>query len=145
MILLRAVIAAFILLETTNVMALYFFPDSKLANSAGVFKAYEKSKSDPEMHHFVRYLVNWIAGAKLIFIFLLIVILFTANEQTLILTGIALALATASFYWRLFPLIRKMDRNAEIDPERYSAVLGWMIFAFIFVFLVAVLIAYSAV
>ena len=99
----------FLTLEATNVIALYFFPETKYANSIGVFKAWEKSKSDPEMHNFVKYLVNWVAGTKLIFILLLIVILFTANDQTMIFTGSALVISIASFFWRLFPLIRKMD------------------------------------
>ena len=38
-------IIGFIVLEITNVIALYFFPRSKYANSVGVFKAWEKSKS----------------------------------------------------------------------------------------------------
>jgi len=38
-------IIGFLLLESTNVAALYFFPDSKFANSVGVFKAWEKSKA----------------------------------------------------------------------------------------------------
>ena len=133
----RAIIG-FILLEATNVVALYFFPGSKYANSVGVFRAWEKSKQDPEIHAFVRYLVYWVAGTKLIFILLLIVILFTADEQTLILTGAALVLSIGSFFWRLFPLIRKMDRDDQIEPERYSVVLGWMIQAFIMVFLTAI-------
>jgi hypothetical protein len=130
-------IIGFILLEATNVAALYFFPDSKYANSVGVFKAWEKSKRDPEIHDFVRYLVYWVAGTKLIFILLLLVILFTADEGTLILTAAALILSISSFFWRLSPLIRKLDREDQIDPKRYSAVLGWMILAFIVVFLVA--------
>ena len=138
-----AVIIGFILLESTNVIALYFFPDSKLANSVGIFKAWQKSKADPEMDNFAKYLVNWVAGTKLIFIFLLIVILFTADEQTLILTTAALVVAIASFFWRLFPLIRKMDRNGQIDPKNYSAVLGWMIFAFVILFLAAIFISRS--
>ena len=73
--LLVIVIAVFMLLEFSNVLALYFRKDSKMANSVGVFKAWEKSKSDPEMHDFVKYLVNWIAGTKLIFLSLLTVIL----------------------------------------------------------------------
>ena len=141
MTLMRAVIIGFILLESTNVIALYFFPDSKLANSVGIFKAWQKSKPDAQMHNFARYLVNWVAGTKLIFIFLLIVILFTADEQTLILTSIALAVAIASFFWRLFPLIRKMDGDDQIDPKNYSAVLGWMILAFILLFLAAIFIS----
>ena len=116
-------------------VTLYLFPGSKQANSVGVFKAWEKSKKDPEIHDFVRYLVYWVAGTKLIFILLLIVILLTADEQTLILTGAALVLTIASFFWRLFPLIRKMDQAGQIDPKNYSKVLGWMILAFILVFL----------
>lgn len=139
----KIVIIGFIFLEFTNVIALYFFPDSKLANSVGIFKAWEKSKSDPEMHNFVEYLVNWVAGTKLIFILLLIVILYTADEQTLTLTSVALAIAIASFFWRLFSMIRKMDRDEQIDPKNYSAVLGWMIFAFILVFLAAIFISSS--
>ena len=125
------VIAGFLMLETTNVIALYFFPDSKLANSIGVFNAWEKSKDDPEIHNFVKYLVNWVAGTKLIFILLLVVILLTADEQTLLLTGIALVLSIAVFFWRLFPLVRKMDRDDQLDPKNYSAVLGWMILGMI--------------
>jgi len=73
----------------------------------------------------------------------LIVILFTADEQILILTSLALVVAIASFFWRLFPLIRKMDRNGQIDPKNYSAVLGWMIFAFVILFLAAIFISRS--
>lgn len=127
------VIIAFLLLESTNIAALYFFPDSKLANSVGVFKAWEKSKADPEIHNFVKYLVNWVAGTKLIFIVLLIVILFTADEQTLLLTGVALIVSIAVFFWRLFPLVRQMDRDDQIDPKNYSSVLGWMILGMILV------------
>lgn len=134
-------VIAFIVLEATNVVALYFFPGSKYANSVGVFKAWERSKQDPDLHNFVKYLVNWVAGTKLIFILLLIVILYTADQQTLILTGVALAISIASFFWRLFPLIRRMDRDDQIDPKNYSAVLGWMILVFILVFLAAILLS----
>ena len=120
-------------------VALYFFPDSKMANSVGVFKAWEKSKQDPEMHNFVKYMVNWVAGTKLIFILLLVVILLTADEQTLILTGTALVLSIAVFFWRLFPLIRKMDREDQIDPKNYSSVLGWMILVMILAISAAIL------
>ena len=133
------VIIGFLLLETMNVAALYFFPESKLANSIGVFKAWEKSKADPEIHNFVKYLVNWVAGTKLIFILLLVVILLTADEQTLILTGFALILSIAVFFWRLFPLVRRMDRDDQLEPKHYSSVLGWMILGMILVIAAAVL------
>jgi hypothetical protein len=134
--LITIVTIAFLILEATNVLTLYFFPGSKYANGVGVFKAWEKSKGDPEIHNFVKYLVNWVAGTKLIFILLLIVILYTADDQTLLLTSAALVLSIASFFWRLFPLIRQMDRDDQIDPKNYSSVLGWMILAFVLVFLV---------
>ena len=137
---LTIIIIAFLALEATNVLALYFFPDSKLANSVGIFKAWEKSKGDPEIHDFVKYLVNWVAGTKLIFLLLLIVILATAQAQTLLFTGGAMVIAISSFFWRLFPLVRKMDRDGQIEPKNYSAMLGWMILVFVGVFLVATLI-----
>jgi hypothetical protein len=86
-------------------------------------------------------MVNWVAGTKLIFILLLIVILYTANDQTLIFSSIALVISIASFFWRLFPLIRKMDRDDQIDPKNYARVLGRMILAFILAFLAAILIS----
>ena len=134
MTLLMIVIAGFLLMEVANVAALYLFPDSKLANSVGVFNAWEKSKADPEIHNFVKYLVNWVAGTKLIFILLLAAILITADEQILLLTGIALILSIAVFFWRLFPMIRRMDRDDQISPKNYSSVLGWMILGMIIAF-----------
>jgi hypothetical protein len=131
----------FLIMEIGNVVTLYFFPGSKLANGVGVFTAWEKSKADPEIHNFVKYLVNWVAGAKLIFIMLLAVILFTADDQPLIITGAALVVSIASFYWRLFPLIRKMDREGQINPKNYSTVLGWMIAVFILAFLAAIFVS----
>lgn len=131
---------AFLIMEASNIITLYFFPGSKFANGVGVFKAWEKSKQDPELHDFVSYLVNWVAGTKLIIILLLIVILLTTRGQSLVFTGIAMAVSIASFFWRLFPLIRKMDRNDQIEPKNYSATLGWMISIFIASFLAAIVI-----
>ena len=128
-------------MEITNVAALYFFPGSKLANSVGVFKAWEDSKADPDIHNLVKYLVNWVAGTKLIFILLLGILLLTADENTLILTGGALVLSIASFFWRLFPQIRDMDEKDQIDPKNYSRVLWWMILCMIIAILLSTLIA----
>ena len=130
----------FLVLEAANVITLYFFPESKYANGIGVFKAWEKSKADPEIHNFIRYLVNWVAGTKLIFILLLIVILLTGNHQTLVFSSIAMVISIASFFWRLFPLIHQMDQDEQIDPRNYSTALGWMIAAFIVIFLSALII-----
>ena len=138
--LLAIVIVGFVILESTNVIALYFFPDSKYANSVGTFRAWEKSKQDPEVHDFVRYLVNWVAGTKIIFLLLLVVILLTADAEGLFYTGVAMALAIATFFWRLFPLVRRMDREGQIDPSGYSKVLGAMIAAMVLLFVVALVV-----
>ncbi len=130
----------FLIMEAANVISLYFLPGSKFANGVGVFKAWEKSKQDPEVHDLVKYLVYWVAGTKLIAILLLIVILLTAQGKTLIFVGAAMVVSIATFFWRLFPLIRKMDRNNQVEPKNHSATLGWMILIFIASFLAAILI-----
>mgnify|MGYP001545728630 CR=1 FL=1 len=137
---LSIVIIGFVILETSNVIALYFFPESKYANAVGMFRAYERSKQDPEVHDFVRYLVNWVAGTKLIFLLLLLVIVFTADTDTLLLTGLAMAVAVATFFWRLFPLVRRMDREGQLDPSGYSMLLGVMIAAIVLIFVAATVI-----
>jgi hypothetical protein len=133
----KIVILAFIILEFSNVLALYFAPGSKYANAVGIFSAWEKSKDDPDIHDFVRYLVFWVAGAKLIFLFLLGVIVLFGSSDLQRISLVALALATFSFYWRLFPLIRKLDQNGQIKPNNYSIVLGGMIAIFILFFVLA--------
>ena len=134
------VIIGFVIMESANVISLYFLPGSKFANGIGVFKAWEKSKQDPEVHDLVKYLVYWVAGTKVISILLLVVILLTAQGKSLIFAGAAMVISIATFFWRLFPLIRKMDRSNQIEPKNYSATLGWMILSFILVFLAAVIV-----
>ena len=134
------VIIGFLIMESANVISLYFLPGSKFANGIGVFKAWEKSKQDPEVHDLVKYLVYWVAGTKVISILLLVVILLTAKGKSLIFAGAAMVVSIATFFWRLFPLIRKMDRSNQIEPKNYSATLGWMILGFILVFLAAVIV-----
>ena len=136
----QIVVALFMLLELSNVLALYFAPGSKYANAVGVFTAWEASKRDPEIHNFVRYLVYWVAGAKLIFLCLLGVIVLYGDAQVQRMSLVALAIATASFYWRLFPLIRSLDKRGQIEPKNYSMVLGIMIFVFVVVFVVGAII-----
>lgn len=130
-------IVIFVVLETVNVVTLYFWPGSRLANGVGVFNAWEKSKSDPELHQFVRYLVFWVAGTKLIFIALLLVILLTTDESTKLWTVMALIASILSFFWRLFPIIKALDTAGQITPAGYSKALGYMIAGFIGLFALA--------
>ena len=135
------VIIGFLILEAINVTTLYFDPGSKLANGVGVFRAWEESKQYPDIHNFIKYLVNWVAGAKLIFIFLLIVVLYFGDKNTLLFSAVALFASILSFFWRLFPLIRQMDQNSQIEPKNYSVGLAGMILGFVIVFFTAVHIA----
>ena len=137
MTILSGAIVIFLLLECLNVWTLYFNPGSQIGNGLGVFDAWERSKADAEMHQFIRYLVFWVAGAKLIFIALLIVILFTANERTQLLTVVAMIASISSFFWRLYPIIKSLDANGQIRPSGYSRTLAMMIAGFIALFAIA--------
>jgi len=129
----------FVVLETANVVTLYFWPGSRLANGVGVFCGWEASKADPALHQFVRYLMFWVAGAKLIFIALLVVILLTAGEVTRLATVVALIASILSFFWRLYPLVRSLDRAGEIQPAGYSRALAYMIAGMIALFALALI------
>ena len=129
-------ILAFMFLELSNVLALYFKKDSKTTNSIGVFNAWEKSKSDPGLHNFTTYLVDWVAGTKLIFLALLTVIIIFGTPMMHFWALWALMISIASFYWKLYPLATKMDKEDQLAPKGYSRTLGAMITVFIIVFLV---------
>jgi hypothetical protein len=124
-------IIVFLVMETLNICVLYFYPAGRMGNGIGVFKAYEASKSHPEAHALINYLVNWVAGTKLIFVALLIVILATGSATTKLAAVVALILSILSFFWRLFPAIRKMDRDGWVEPQGYSRTLGVMIACFV--------------
>lgn len=133
----KIVLIGFILLEFSNVVALYFFPGSRRANAVGVFSAWEKSKQYPEIHDLMRYLVYWVAGVKIIFLVLLGLIVAFADLNLQRWSLLALGLATLIFFWRMFPLARKMDQDDQIRPKKYSLVLGGMILALILLFILA--------
>ncbi|MCP4760958.1 MAG: hypothetical protein GY870_04190 [archaeon] len=127
----------FMILELTNVFTLYFKPGLKVNNAVGVFYAWEKSKEYPEIHNLVRYLVYWVAGTKLIFISLLIVILIFGDAITQTYAMVGLLVSIMTFYWKLYPLIHKMDKEDQINPKNYSKVLLLMITCFMIAILIA--------
>jgi len=57
-------IVVFLVMETLNICVLYFYPNSRMGNGVGVFRAYGESKSHPEVHALINYLVNWVAGTN---------------------------------------------------------------------------------
>ena len=89
-------ISAFIFLEFLNLIILYFAPQSKKGNGIGVFKAYEKPKEVPEVHATLSN--KLLAGTKLIFITLLIVVLFKDDFNVLLLSLLAFILSISTFY-----------------------------------------------
>jgi hypothetical protein len=144
---LSVVLIGFGTLELLNVLTLYLAPGSRRGNALGVFRAYERSKRDPEVHALVSYLIDWVAGTKLIFIVLLIGILITGSPATKVFSAIALIFSILTFYSRLYPAITQMDRAGQIEPRGYSRTLAGMIAGFIVVFAVAVvvyLVGYAA-
>ena len=142
MIWIKIAIIAFIILEMGNIMMMYFLPDSKMGNGVGVFKAWEKSKTDPEIHNFTKYMVNWVAGTKVIFILLLIVFLVWGDDKTLPFVGVAMTLSIATFFWRLYPIMKDMDQEGQIDPKGYSKTLRWMILGMVILFIGATILSF---
>ena len=128
-------ISLFLILEISNVILLYFFPKSNKGNGMGAFNAFEKSKEIPEVHDLIKYLINWVAGTKIIFIALLILIITFGDSTLQLYSIIALIFSIATFYWRLYPLIKSMDKENQISPKGYSKTLARMIGSFIVVFL----------
>ena len=136
-------ISLFIIMELANVGALYFNPDTKQFNGMGVFKAWHTLRDDEQYGDVARYLVNWVAGAKLIFIALLIVILFFGSREVKVISCALMILSIATFFWRLSPLMKKMDLKGMTDPRGYHRTLTIMITcimgAFLTAFIVGVL------
>lgn len=129
-------ILIFIVMESANVAILYFWPGSRLGNGVGVFNAFHNSENE-EQRLFASHLVNWVAGVKLIFIFLLAVILVTGTETVRIGAVVAMILSIATYFWRLHPTIQKLDAMGCITPKGYSKALGWMIAGFMILFTLA--------
>ena len=134
--LLSIAILIFIIMESANVAILYFWPGSQLGNGVGVFNAFHNSESE-EQRLFTFYLINWVAGVKLIFIFLLAVILVIGTEQVKLWAVVAMILSIATYFWRLHPTIKKLDAMDCITPKGYSKALGWMITGFMLMFTTA--------
>lgn len=132
-------IIIFCIMELGNVFILYFMPDSKLGNGVAVFDTWRDAKTDKAMDLFAHYMAYWIAGVKLIFIFLLMVVVITGSETTKLWAVAAMILSIATYFWKLHPIIRELDAMGKISPKGYSKVLGLMIGGFLIMFSVAVI------
>lgn len=133
---LQIAIIVFTFIECLNIMILYGKPESTIGNGVGVFNAFHQLKNND----FVKYLINWVAGTKLIFIMMGIVAVAFGNKTVHLFSVIALIISILSFYWRLFPIIKKLDKKGEITPKGYSKTLNLMIVSFLSMFVIALLI-----
>lgn len=127
-------IVFFLIMEVTNVLILYFVPHTKVGNGVGVFNSLEQSKQDEDMHYFVKYLINWVAGAKFIFIVLLLVILLMGDDSIKVMGVVAMLISISSYFFRLSPIIKKLDKRGMITPKGYSKALDGMIIGFLIIF-----------
>lgn len=134
-------ISVFVFIEFLNIMMLYFMPESKMGNGVGVFNDYLELKENKDVNDFVGYLINWVAGAKLIFIMVGIVVVIFGNYNTQLFTVVALIISILSFYWRLFPTIKKLDEAGKINPKGYYKTLNYMILAFVIGFSIILVIS----
>lgn len=137
---LQIVISVFVFIECLNILILYKMPSSKIGNGVGVFNAYHRVSEDKDYQAFVGYLINWVAGAKLIFIMIGVVAIIFGDEKVHLFSVFALILSILSFYWRLFPTIKKLDGMGEITPKGYSKTLNLMIASFLTMFILALII-----
>lgn len=133
-------IIIFCVMELGNVLILYFKPDSKMGNGVAVFDSWRDAKKEEALELFAHYMAYWVAGVKLIFIFLLVVVLLTGTETTKLWAVIAMILSIATYFWRLHPIIKKLDKMNKITPKGYSKVLGLMIAGFLIMFSSALII-----
>lgn len=136
---LSVAIIVFCIMELGNVLILYFMPDSRLGNGVAVFDNWFDAKQDENESMFAHYMAYWVAGVKLIFIFLLLVILFTGTEVTKLYGVVAMILSISTYFWKLHPIIKKLDKNGKITPKGYSKVLGYMIGGFLCMFSLALI------
>ncbi|MBN2797386.1 MAG: hypothetical protein JXR88_18390 [Clostridia bacterium] len=109
-------IILFVLLETSNVLILYFKPDSRKGNGVAVFNFWHDSKENENAHLFAQYMTNWVAGTKLIFIVLLLVILFTAGPTTKLMAVIVMVLSIGTYYFRLHKLLKPWIKKIKLHP-----------------------------
>lgn len=127
-------------MELGNVLILYFMPDSRLGNGVAVFDSWNYVKEDKTLNLFSHYMAYWVAGVKLIFIFLLVVVLLTGTETTRVWAVVAMVLSIATYFWKLHPIIKKLDQMGKITPKGYSKTLGLMITGFLIMFSLSLII-----
>lgn len=139
---LRIAIFLFVIMELSNVIIMYFKPDFKYGNSMKVFCEFEESKKDKNTYLFIKYMTNWVANCKLIFIAILIVIALIGNLELMRYTVFVTILSIGLFFISLYPIIKTLDKNGKIQPKGYSKTLSIIIMSFVLMFSMALILSF---
>ncbi len=126
--------AGFIILELSNVLVMYFFNETTIANGVGVFKNFIEQE-DQGTKDLIRYLIYWVAGTKLIFMSLLLVIIIFGDQTMKQAAVLVLSASVGIFYLKMYPLVKKIELDGGITTKNYSRNLAIIIFIFILVFI----------
>lgn len=127
MLFLKIFMGIFCITESLNILELYFEPDRDVFHGVSFFTGWEKSKENEECNLLLQYFVNWVAGVKLIVVMVLGVLIFMASDRVLITVGIVLVIAIASFYWKMFPLLKEMTAKGYVIPKNRGEQLTLML------------------
>ncbi len=118
--LINIVLIIFLVLETSNVIVLFFFTDSNKGNGVALFKDWQTSKEYEDIHLFIKYLVYWVAATKSIFIAILAVVVVLGTPLLKIFATAALILTMSIFYLKLYPIIKMLDSRDRLTIKGYS-------------------------
>ncbi len=140
MIALQIAIIAFVVMELSNIIIMYFKPDFKYGNSMTTFDNWHECKENDSMYLFAQYMVRWVANCKLIFLALLVVIVVVGNETLLLAGTIATVLSIGVYFLSLYPIIRKLDKMGKLTPAGYSKTLSITIALFMLMFAAAIVV-----
>ena len=136
---LKGAILIFTFMELSNILIMYFKPNFKYGNSMNTFKQWYKAQNNESERLFVKYMVNWVANCKLIFLTLLIVVVLFGNEMITVFAVIATILSIGIYFVSLHPIIKRLDAMDEIQPKGYSKTLALTIGAFMIMFSLALI------
>ena len=131
---LKAAILIIVVMELSNILVMYFKPNFKYGNSMNTFKQWYKAQEKEPERLFVKYMVNWVANCKLIFLALLVVVVLFGNKIIAVCAVIATIVSIGIYFVSLHPIIKKLDEMGEIQPKGYSKTLALTIGAFMVMF-----------
>ena len=137
---LQIIIIVFCVLELLNILVLYTKPTMKEGNGIGIFKTVHEIDPDSQVLELVKYLTNWVANVKLIFVSLAITIVIFGNELTQFHAVLALIFSTFMFYVTLYPILNKLDKENQLVISGYSKTLAYTILSFIIMFILGLII-----